>query len=184
MKVKTGDIIAFKSQFKLFKPVTWLSYLIRIITKQEYNHTGVIVYVWGIPMVYESMGHGFKSTPLVDRLIGIKGDKISILRRNDDFDKTKFAKEATNMLGHVKYDIKGLFDQLHFAIYKKWKTRTELEAEHSLYCWEATSYLHRESNLFKNWWEIDPDIYFNNDKFTYIFTEEYINDMTFNHLTL
>jgi hypothetical protein len=54
-ELKTGDVIAFETHYNWKSPMSLLSLLIRKFAKLKYNHVGVIVLVWGIPMVYESL---------------------------------------------------------------------------------------------------------------------------------
>lgn len=64
MEYKTGDIIFFRIKFKWYNPTTWISALVRLFATIEYNHVGIVVLNWDMPMVNEAVGRGVISTPL------------------------------------------------------------------------------------------------------------------------
>lgn len=156
---QTGDIIAFATKFTLKDPVSILGPIIRSVAKVPYNHVGVIVNVWGIPMVYESVGRGFIATPLADRI----KDKTYIkdfayYQPLYDFNHITLAREATELLGKTPYDFKGLtYKQFMWNLFGVWVGSTDEEkAKKSMYCYESMAYLHRRCKTFKVWFQVLP----------------------------
>ena len=49
--LKTGDIIAFRTKFNLFKPLTYLSAAIRFFAKVKHNHIGVLIVENNVPLL-------------------------------------------------------------------------------------------------------------------------------------
>jgi hypothetical protein len=183
--LKTGDTIAFETHFEWKSPMSWLSYAIRRFAKLKYNHIGVIVWVWGRPMVFESLEHGFVSISLHDKLSKRSGDSIIILRRIDKvINEEEFAKAATDLLGVTKYDVKGLiWDQLKLSITGKWKSNiTEEDAKKRMYCYESMAYLNRDTKTFKEWWKVIPLSLFSSIEFQTIFKIDILNTDKVNKL--
>jgi len=154
--VRTGDIVLFRTPFKLWKPASWLSALIRYFAKIKYNHVGVVVSNWNVPFVNEALGRGVIPSPFKDRVIGVQ---VKILRPNfylaDGFEKA-FATKANSKLGITGYDFSGLlFFQLVYQIFGVWiGTKNKKRAEKRMYCYEYVGWCY--SNLFPDWWKINP----------------------------
>lgn len=159
--VETGDLIFFRTRFKWYSPISWLSAAIRFFAKIEYNHVGVIVSVWEEPMVLEAVGRGITMTPLSVRLK--KNDTI-IKRPIKQIIEDEFAVEACDFAGHTRYDIIGLiWHQLVWNVCGIWiGPDNEDKATKSFYCYEYAAYLHRD--LFPNWIKVNPKEFLNSDK--------------------
>ena len=111
MELKTGDIILFRTPFKVFNPISYLSASIRFFASIKYNHAGIIIKNWDVPFVNEAVGRGVISMPYIDR----KADKIKILRPAFDINEKELAQKANSALGKTPYDFSGLlFWQLLF----------------------------------------------------------------------
>ena len=133
MNVKTGDLVYFRTG-------SFLGKAIQEIADLEYNHVGIIVHVWGEPMVYEALGRGVISTPLKDRIE--ETEKIEIKRPPRIIEEKKFAIEAGNFLGKTPYDFKGLlWHQLVLGLTGKWIAKQSPdEARKKFYCYEYAAH--------------------------------------------
>lgn len=156
--LKTGDVVLFHTPLT-WRPTSWVAALIRHFTKYGYNHVGVIVCDWHIPMLNESVGSGVKTTPALRRL---KGKKIKVLR----FDplrsavnypalvEAEFAVRANSLLGVAKYDYMVLFVyQLIKQVTGKWLKKHQDDTR--MVCSEYAAWCHE--TLFDNWDQVAPD---------------------------
>ena len=162
MDYKTGDIVLFKTKFKWYNPITYVSVAIRAITGYDYNHVGVVVSNWDKLFLNEAIEKGVISIPLEKRL---KGQEILVLRDSSPIDEKKFAVEANSFLGNTGYDFSSLLVfQLIYQITNKWIGRKEENATKRMYCSEYVAYLYK----MKDWWAVAPDAIGNDKRFVKI----------------
>lgn len=157
--LKTGDIILFYTPFRWYKIRTYLSALIRFFASTKYNHAGVVVNSWGVPMLNEAQAVGIITEPCYTRL---KGCYVKVLRRADidDLNEKDLAKKINSRLGNTKYDFSGtLVHQLVFNISNWlfnnywWVGKTGEDAAARMYCYEYAGWVHRD--LYTEWWKIN-----------------------------
>ena len=158
IKTRTADVAFSRKEFSWKKVSSYLPTMIRKIAKIEYNHVGVIVFNWGVPMVNEAVGRGVISTPLKDWLIG---KSVIIKRFEGDIQEPVFAIEANHFLGHTPYDFKGLFwHQLVWNLRGKWiGPKGTKNAIQKFYCYEYAAYLWR--SIYPTWVSVVPADFFN-----------------------
>ena len=152
--IKTGDIIFFRSKFKWYAPMSWLSTMIRLVAGIKYNHVGIIVF-WGkTPMVLEAIGRGIVPTALDIRF---RASDCKIVRPKKV--AKHFVDKAVSYAGHTKYDVFGLiWHQLIWNItgYRLWIGRQRPDtADKSLYCYEYAALMEGD----KDWWMVKPKEY-------------------------
>lgn len=154
--IRTGDIVFFRTKFKWYSPISWLSVMIRWIAGVQYNHVGIIVKNWGIPMVNEALGRGMTSTPFKDRIIG---KEIKICRADRYIYEDRFAREANSFLGRTPYDFIGLFvHQLLWNTLRIWIGPTNIhDAAIRFYCYEFAAFMHRED--YQQWYKVSPKLF-------------------------
>lgn len=175
MELKTGDIVLFHSDFKFYSPISYLSAAIRFFADIYYNHVGIIIKNWDVPMVNEAVGRGIISDIVTDRL---RGKEIKILRPKFEFLEKELAIKANNKLGNTGYDFSGLlFYQLIFQLTKVWiGTKNKQRAEKRMYCYEYVAFLINQikPDIYQDWWEIDPNKLINDsDNFEVTFEGKY-----------
>ena len=145
VQTQTSDIVFFHTG-------SWLARMIRKIAKIKYNHVGIVVHVWGVPMLYEAVGRGVICTPLDDR---IKGQQIKVCRLYKESDEQRYAVEASLFLGKTPYDFVGLlWHQLILNITGIYIGRTRTAAATSFYCYEYAAYMNR--NEVPEWEKVIP----------------------------
>lgn len=169
---KTGDIILFHTKFVWYKPLSWLSALIRFFTKSYYNHVGVVVRNWDVPFINEAVETGVHAVPLVDR---IGSHQIRVIRPIKGVDERTFAVRANSKIGHTGYDFSGLlFYQLIFQLTGHWLGHTGVHAEGVMYCGEYAGFCHAE--YFHNYWKTAPS---DENKSEYFFEVYRVNSFKF-----
>jgi hypothetical protein len=165
---KSGDRIFVRGNLIWYKPMSWLSALIRFFAKIKYNHTGIIVSNWNETFINEAVAKGI----LANHIQELKGKYIRVDRCKQTIDVDYFCKKANSKLG-TPYDHKGLLlDQLIFQLFHKWTGHTHEFAESKMYCYEYGAWCYNW--LFPEWWEINPVDYLNNDNFEVIFEGKFL----------
>ena len=166
--LRAGDVVLFRTRFKIWSPMSWLSALIRFFTGSPFNHVGLIVINQGVPFVNEANERGLVTTRAGARLWGREKD-IRILRRMDKTFKAPktardFSKIMNSYLGVSKYDFASLFIyQLIYQVFGTWHGRTSDAAKAFLYCSEYAALAHQD--CFLHWWKVSPADVFKNSWF-------------------
>jgi hypothetical protein len=75
--LRMGDVVLIHSNFKLFQPATWLALIIRLITKNYFNHAAIVVCPFGPEFIYQSTASGIVKDLALHEL---KGDDCKIIR--------------------------------------------------------------------------------------------------------
>lgn len=105
--LKTGDqVLIHQHPFKFYNPQTYIPSLIRLFCKTRYNHCGVIVFNWGVPVLNEAKASGVVSTPLD---FALNGKEIMIRRPKAEVIEKDYAIAANAYLGRTPYDFFVLF---------------------------------------------------------------------------
>lgn len=168
---KTGDIILFHTPIKWYNPLTWVTPIIRFLTKNYYNHVGVVVSNWEVPFINEAIETGVITIPLKDRL---NGKDIKVLRHESGLIKSEkeFAVKANGKLGHTGYDFSGLlFYQLIFQLTGCWLGHTGKHAEDRMYCGEYVAWNYE--HIFEKYWLTAPSDIDNSREFSTMFKGVY-----------
>lgn len=148
MELQSGDIILYSNRFRLLKPVTWLSTLIRIFTRVPYDHCAIVVHSWGVPMLNEALGDGVICRPAAEHLQR-KGTSFVVLRPLQPVSEQDLCRKANSMLGR-KYDLLTLLVyQPLYRITGRWVGSTQDKiACRQFVCTEYVAWAH---NLDR-WW--------------------------------
>jgi hypothetical protein len=164
--LRSGDVVLFRNEFVWRHPKTWISAAVRFFTKCYYNHCGIIIFDWNMPMINEATGKGVIARPLKEYLERNK-TKIIILRFSPMPPERAIAMRANAKLG-TKYDVGSLV--IHQLIYRTlgiWIGRTEEQAEKKMVCSEYVAWCFR----LNNWWLYSSAEIFNDNRFTKIYQE-------------
>lgn len=133
--------------------MSWLSAIIRFFADIKYNHVGIVVFVWDVPMLYEAVGRGIISTKFVDR---VNDKDILISRPIPHIVEAEYARLASSFLGHTPYDVIGLiWHQLVLHVTGKWIGSTNKDkAKKRFYCYEYVAFMNADS--YEKWYEVKP----------------------------
>lgn len=166
LQLQSGDIILYRNEFQISRPITWLATLIRWILGTQYNHCGMVVFNWGQPFISESLGDGVITRPLQQHLERSKSS-ILVLRSTGCMMEKSLCIRANSMLG-VRYDKASLvFHQLWFQISGRWIGHTRHFALQAMTCSEFVAWCH---NL-DSWWLYTPKHLLKSDRFKILFIE-------------
>lgn len=162
--LKTGDVILFRNKFLWYKPMSWLSALIRFFTKFNYNHVSVVVNNWDVSFSNEAIESGVEAFPCSDRL---RNKKIMVLRAVAGVYEPDFARRANSLLGVTRYDFKVLlWYQLIYQLTGKWLPNTKNnKKEDRMICSEYAAWCHE----LPYWYRYDPQDFDNNPYFKVVF---------------
>ncbi len=173
LKLQTGDIVCFKRKFKIWNPMSWLSLIIRIITRVEYNHVGTVGKLYRKFMLFEALGPGVVINKAIRRIEDTKyTDKYRVLRRKSHVNNVQLVEEALELCGHTKYDIIGLIYQLILNLTGIWVGPNRMRAKRRMYCYELVYYLHRDVEAFKFWNKLKPKELFKSEEFEIVYESE------------
>jgi len=159
--IKTGDILMVATD-------GWIGRAIRKVTKAEWSHAGLFIWIWGELFVIEAEKHGIQLTKFSDKKYNngnSKGRKLLYLRSNDELISEKeIAMIMLPYVGSRDYDYKGLIDQLIYQYTGKWIGRKE-KGDNKFYCSEFVAFIYNKINkkYYPKWWEISPGQIFTNN---------------------
>lgn len=148
IQLKTGDVVLIRQNtFKIYNPITWVAEGIRIFCRTRYNHCGVIVKNWGVPVLNEAKAIGVVSTP-VD--IALNNKEVVIRRFRGLVDEKEFAIRANSYLGKTPYDFWSLFIvQPVFIVFGKWIGKSGKSADKKHNCSEYCYVTYHNSKAYK-----------------------------------
>ena len=152
--MKTGYILETYSPLKWYKPMSWLSNLIRFFCKTKYSHTGIIINDWGVPFINEALANGVMASPLT-KYIG-HHVRISELIQVPEPQEETLARKANSKIGITPYDFSGLlFWQLLYQLTGHWFGSTDKDrADDKFFCYEYVGWVHSE--FFPDWYKLEP----------------------------
>ena len=151
--IKTGDV--FLSTTK-----SLLSKIIRKVTKANYSHAGIFVWLWGELFVIEAEKHGVQLTKWSDKKYNSGNSKkrtILYLKPKININEKETAMMMLPHVGTHNYDYIGLLDQLIYQYTGIWIGRKK-KGDNRFYCSEFVAFIYHKLNndYFKKWWEISP----------------------------
>ena len=76
-----GTIIFFRTPFHVFKPLSWLAWIIRVFTGAYYNHVGIVHEVNGVLVITEANEKGVNPTPLQKRLKETESELLYVRKK-------------------------------------------------------------------------------------------------------
>ena len=154
MRLKTGDIVFVKMPFVWFKPLRYVSLIIRKVLKTWFNHIAIIVIIENAVFVAESTAGGVKITPFKQW----SKDSFIEIQRNDRLTQNALSR-IMKYQGFTGYDYKSLvWYQIILQFFGKWEGKKREAAAERLYCSEYYALVDKES--FPQWWRTTPkDIY-------------------------
>lgn len=161
-KVQAGDIISMYTPFKWNKPFSWLSVMIRKISRSTWSHSAVVVDIWGRAFICEALATGIVIRPIEE---WGDGAVVCVSRPKVPIDKEEFSCKAMSKVGHTGYDYSSLlWYQLLYQITGRWygHTTASKKTAKKLYCSEYASWLFEP--YFKDWFKTTPEMIQRNDK--------------------
>ena len=174
IQIQAGDVFSVYTPFKFKRPMSWLSSLIRVITKDKYSHSAIAVEIWGRIFICEALAKGIVMKPIEE---WPQGDMIAVSRPNFSFDKKAFNIKALSKVGNTGYDYSSLiFYQLIYQITGKWMgwTSATVRATNKFYCSEFVGWLY--DSIFPDWYKTKPENIYD-DKRSFIIIYEGKDDM-------
>jgi hypothetical protein len=167
--LQSGDIVIFRNEFVWYQPITWLATLIRFFTKSPYNHAGIVVTSWGVPMINEALGGGIRCRP-ADKYLARRKSSILILRPKVPVDEREFCIQANSLIG-TKYNFKGLIDQLIYRVTGRWTGHTGRFAEtyNRLICTQYVAWCYG----LHAWWKYSVKELLDNNDFVVVYSAKY-----------
>ena len=140
-QLKTGDVFLQNTHFKLHKPLTWFSYIIRKVTKSYWNHTSECLILDGKPYMIESLSGWITLRERKDRVDEPYERDIAWLRYNDKFyDNEKDCCIKALMELDKEYDkiwVSKMWLWVLLWRWNEWKTTSESQR----WCSEYTAYM-------------------------------------------
>lgn len=170
MKLKNGDIGMSKTHFHLLKPLTWLAWIIRILTKCPYNHVWVVIEIYSKIYIIEVDENGCHLQLAETRIDSTKADYL-ILRPKKQFsfddengrrqtqnfnhaEEIAFVEKALSVAGKVGYgEIDLIFRHLLQLIGLKWKQKPKYYLK-TFVCSEFAAWMHEP--YFKEFYRMNP----------------------------
>ncbi|PZF73910.1 YiiX/YebB-like N1pC/P60 family cysteine hydrolase [Taibaiella soli] len=151
--LKTGDVLHVHSPFRFGKPVRWLMVLVRWITKCYYNHTAIVVRIWGQVYVAEADVKGITITPFERWAEDLN---ICVARADVQLEEGEIASFVLQQMA-IPYDYAAtLFYQLVFSATGKWFGATN-DKNGKMYCSEFVAYVYYHSlGWFTTWYQTTP----------------------------
>lgn len=149
--MQTGNVILVHNPFQLFRPITWLAWLIRAVTKTYYNHCALVLVDNEEVYIVEALGKGVVKTPI----------KYWQTRAKREITILPIMAQPDRITVHVgkRYDWPSLFYLGLIRVpLKKCSTLTWLglvprNPEKKLYCYELAALVHQ----CPNWHSILPE---------------------------
>lgn len=169
--LKTGQIVFFRDDFDIRRPITWLSTLIRFFTGAYFNHVEIVIVLYGEPFLVGAVRRGVLLRSAAQRLQG-RNIVIKELREGYKGDgRLQITRSRILETVGRKYDFISLFwYQLKYQLFKTWKGRKGKSAANRLYCSEAVALVY--SDLFPEWYSTDPEDLLNSNFFKFVYKNE------------
>ena len=151
--IKTGDILLVATD-------SWVGRSIRKVTKAEWSHAGIFVWLWGELFVVEAEMKGVQLTKWSDEKYNSgdpKGRKLKYLRSIEPIDEKEIAMLMLPYVGSENYDYLSLIYQMIYQFTGKWIGRKS-NGDNKFYCSEFVAFIFNKINnkYFEFWWKIPP----------------------------
>lgn len=169
--LQAGDVILFRNNFVWHEPMTWLSALVRLFTRCQFNHCALIVTNWNVPFISEAVNRGIITRPAEKHLVRSK-TRIMVLRPRDPFtpgtrELQDFIIRANSVVGS-KYDFVSLFwFQLIYRITGKWYGPTNDPTGKRMVCSEFVAWAYK----LDKWWLYSSKEVMYHRHFMWVFVE-------------
>jgi hypothetical protein len=153
--LKTGDILHTHTPFTIKRPLTIIAAAIRWATKSYWNHTAVVVRIWGKVFIMESEIHGVQRPIPLEEWVGNK--TVSITRSYEESER-EYALKAISKIGKAKYDFASLFwfHPIEILFGRYYGYTSERKAAKRFYCSEYAAWLRN----YPDWFKMKPiDLY-------------------------
>lgn len=159
-QLQAGDVINMFTPFSFKKPFSWLSFLIRKISKSTWSHSAVVIDIWGRTFICEALATGIVVCPIEEW-----GEEavVNVSRAKVPVDKKEFSSRAMSYVGHTGYDYSSLlWYQLLYQITGRWMGHTPASKKTTatFYCSEFAAWLFEP--CFPKWYETTPQKVFEN----------------------
>jgi len=161
--MRTGDILNVHNPFVWYNPIRWVGWGIQKVTRSFYNHTAIVLLIWGSVYVAEAKAKGITITPFGQW----KQDKVfEVKRPSFDIDEKKIAVRIMSKQGFTGYDFGTLFFyQLIFQVTGHWLgTSNKEKAQKRLVCSEYIAWIYD----LPEFWKATPKSISESNNFTTI----------------
>ena len=150
-EIKTGDVVLVHTYFCWYKPLTYLSALIRFFDKTFYNHCKLVVKNIGdVMFINEALAGGIENS---NAAYNLKGKKILVLRPKQALqDEINFIVKTNSFVGDTSYYFFALVKQLVYLTTGYWIKTKWQKTPKKFYCSEYCAYMHN----MKDWWKVAP----------------------------
>jgi len=151
--IKTGDILLVASD-------SWIGRIIRKVTKSEWSHAGIFVWLWGELFVIEAEKKGIQLTRWDDEKYNSgkpKDKKLMYLTPIEPVNEKQMAMSMLPYVGTRNYDYASLIYQMIYQYTGKWIGKKN-RGEDKFYCSEFVAFIYHNKNkkYFNKWWEVSP----------------------------
>ena len=161
--IKTGDVFLSATD-------SWLGNVIRKITKADWSHAGIFVWLWGELFVIEAEKHGIQLMKWSDEKYNNgnpKNRKLLYLKPKIDINEKDIAMLMLPYVGTRDYDYIALLEQIVYQYTGKWIGKKE-KGNNKFYCSEFVAYIYNQMDktYYPKWWEISPGQIYDKKLFT------------------
>lgn len=144
---KTGDVVLINQHKLSLDPRSWVAEGIRKFCHTEFNHCGIIVFNWGMPVLNNALASGVYPTPLD---VALAGKHIMIRRPKIEVIEHDFAIRSNSFVGRTKYDYRSVFiNQPIYILTGKWVGKDGPSADGRMNCSEYIGRCHNLKDSFK-----------------------------------
>jgi hypothetical protein len=157
--IKNGDVGLVRQHFQIWRPMSWLTAIIRLMTGSRYNHAQLFLTIQGELFVIEAVKSGVRMCSY-ERWVKKYPHDLKVIRFTDYqglIDDGDIRLRAMEHLGKP-YDYAALFfHQLAFQVYRwfgvdRWLGKKSLDASKHVYCSELVAYVYD----IARWWTLTP----------------------------
>lgn len=159
--LKTGDIILIHTPWCWYKPVTYLSVLIRLFDKTYYNHCKLVIVLGSRPFITEALATGICLENADDNL---NSKKIIVRRTKKPIaDEKAYVEKALSYVGDCPYNFFALIQQFIYLTTGIWIRKKKGIKDFDCSQWDA--YM----SGFPDWWRYAPRDLLLSDEFETIY---------------
>jgi len=156
--IKTGDVFLSATE-------SWLGRIIRKITKSQWSHTGIFVWLWGELFVIEAESHGIQLLKWSDEKYNNgepKNRKLLYLTPKVKLNEKEIAMTLLPYVGTRDYDYIALLEQIVYQYTGKWLGKKQ-KGDNKFYCSEFVAFIYNKINSehYPMWWSISPGEIYN-----------------------
>lgn len=134
-ELQTGDVLHCRRN-------TFIAKCIKLFTKSRFNHTAMVVEIWGVICIIDSQNDGtnIRTFEQWKKKYNYKYE-VTTLNLSDQ-EKREMSKKALSMVGVTKYDFVSLLIwQPMYILFGKWHGKKNASANKRMYCSEFVAWV-------------------------------------------